>query len=59
MSTGAAAGCRDKEAGAYRYQRHPPENDLVPTNNLIRCQLWETDLDNVEIRKIDKSASRV
>ena len=29
MSTGAAAGCRDKEAGAYRYQRHPPENDLL------------------------------
>jgi len=30
----------------------------VPTNNLIRCQLWEVDLDNVEIRKIDRSASR-
>ena len=29
MSTGAAAGCRDKEAGAYRYQRHQPENTLL------------------------------
>ena len=29
MSTGAAAGCRDKEAGAYHYQRHQPENTLL------------------------------
>jgi hypothetical protein len=25
-STGAAAGSGDKKAGAYRYQRHQPEN---------------------------------
>ena len=35
------------------------DQKLVPTTNPIRCQLWETDLDDVEIRKIDKSASRV
>ena len=29
MSTGGAAGCRDKENGAYRYQRHQPENTLL------------------------------
>ena len=29
MSTGATAGSRDKEAGAYRYQRHQPENTLL------------------------------
>ena len=29
MSTGAVAGSRDKEAGAYRYQRHQPENTLL------------------------------
>ena len=29
MSTGAAAGCRNKENGAYRYQRHQPENTLL------------------------------
>ena len=29
MSTRAAAGCRNKEAGAYRYQRHQPENNLL------------------------------
>jgi len=29
MSTRAAAGSRDKEAGAYRYQRHQPENNLL------------------------------
>ncbi len=27
MSTSAAAGSRDMEAGAYRYQRHQPENN--------------------------------
>ena len=29
MSTGGAAGCRNKENGAYRYQRHQPENTLL------------------------------
>jgi len=29
MSTRATAGCRDMEAGAYRYQRHQPENNLL------------------------------
>ena len=29
MPTGAAAGCRDMEAGTYRYQRHQPENNLL------------------------------
>jgi len=29
MSIRAAAGSRDKEAGAYRYQRHQPENTLL------------------------------
>ncbi|MGB5279143.1 MAG: transposase zinc-binding domain-containing protein, partial [Gammaproteobacteria bacterium] len=29
MSTGVAAGSRDKEAGAYHYQRHQPENTLL------------------------------
>mgnify|MGYP001815150936 CR=1 FL=1 len=29
MSTSAAAGSRDMEAGAYRYQRHQPENNLL------------------------------
>ena len=29
MFTSAAAGCRDKEASAYRYQRHLPENTLL------------------------------
>jgi len=28
-TTGAAAGYRDKEASAYRYQRHQPENTLL------------------------------
>ena len=35
------------------------ELNPVPTNNLIRCQFWEVDLDNAEIGKIEKSASRV
>jgi hypothetical protein len=29
MSTSAAAGSRDKETGAYRYQRQQPENNLL------------------------------
>ena len=29
MPTGTAAGSRDMEAGAYRYQRHQPENTLL------------------------------
>jgi hypothetical protein len=29
MATRAAAGSQDKEAGAYRYQRHQPENTLL------------------------------
>jgi len=29
MSIRAAAGSRDKEAGAYCYQRHRPENTLL------------------------------
>ena len=29
MPTGTAAGSRDMEAGAYRYQRHQPENNLL------------------------------
>ena len=29
MSIRAAAGSRDKEAGAYRYQRRQPENTLL------------------------------
>jgi hypothetical protein len=29
MPTGTAAGSRDFEAGAYRYQRHQPENNLL------------------------------
>ena len=29
MSIGGAAGCRDKENGAYRYQRHQLENTLL------------------------------
>ena len=29
MSTRAAAGCRNKETGAYRYQRRQPENTLL------------------------------
>ena len=34
MAKRAAAGSRDKEAGAYRYQRHQPENILL-------CQVVE------------------
>ena len=29
MPTGTEAGSRDMEAGAYRYQRHQPENNLL------------------------------
>ena len=29
MPTSTAAGSRDKEADAYRYQRHQPENNLL------------------------------
>jgi hypothetical protein len=29
MSISAAAVCRDKETGAYNYQRHQPENKLL------------------------------
>jgi len=29
MPTGTAAGSRDMERGAYRYQRHQPENNLL------------------------------
>jgi serine/threonine-protein kinase HipA len=57
LSAMSMTGSRDGERGSY-----PELVDAltaVPTNNLIRCQLWETDLDNVEIRKIDKPVSRV
>jgi len=29
MHNTTAAGCRDMETGAYRYQRHQPENNLL------------------------------